>query len=90
MISIALTHSPADMYISAAALGSLMLRAQSACFDIRFFFSTPSPDPMNSYITKYKRTDLNHFVPACRLKHCHYHEEKLQGQGSVWDLFPKQ
>ncbi len=48
MISMALTHSPADMYISAAALGSLMLRAQSACFVIRLFFSVPSPDPRNS------------------------------------------
>ena len=49
MISIALRYSPADMYISAAALGSLIFRAQSACLEIRFFWSAASPEPTNSY-----------------------------------------
>lgn len=49
MMSIALQNSPAEMYISAAALGSLLLLAQSACFVISIFLSRGSPDPMYSY-----------------------------------------
>lgn len=48
IISIALWVSPADRYISAAALGSLMFRAQSAFFLISAFRSTLSPEPKNS------------------------------------------
>lgn len=48
MMSIALQNSPAEMYISAAALGSLLLLAQSACLVISIFLSRGSPDPMYS------------------------------------------
>ena len=52
MISIALRCSPAERYISAAARGSLMFLAQSACLVIRSFLSWGSPDPMNSCCNK--------------------------------------
>ena len=48
MMSMALQNSPAEMYISAAALGSLLLLAQSACFVINIFLSRGSPEPMYS------------------------------------------
>jgi len=48
IISMAFTYSPALMYISAAALGSLLLLAQSACLVINIFLSNGSPDPINS------------------------------------------
>ena len=53
MISMAFTHSPADMYISAAAFGSFMFLAQSACLVMRDFLSAGSPDPRNSYNHKW-------------------------------------
>ena len=39
---------PVVEIISAAALGSLLLFAQSACFVISIFLSIGSPEPMNS------------------------------------------
>ena len=48
LISMALRCSPAEMYISTAALGSLMFRAQSACLVISIFVSLGSSDPRKS------------------------------------------
>lgn len=48
LISMALTCSPAEMYISTAALGSLIFLAQSACLVISIFVSLGSPDPRKS------------------------------------------
>ena len=48
LISMALQCSPAEMYISTAALGSLMFRAQSACLVISIFVSLGSSDPRKS------------------------------------------
>lgn len=48
MISIAFRCSPAEMYISAAAFGSLMFLAQSACLVINILVSLGSPEPRKS------------------------------------------
>lgn len=58
LISTALMCSPAERYISTAALGSLMFRAQSACLVISILVSLGSPDPRKSCGSKANRSAL--------------------------------
>lgn len=59
IMSIALRCSPADRYISAAARGSLLLLAQSACLVIRIRELLGSVTPTNSCKEQDTHTNLD-------------------------------
>lgn len=71
LISMAFMCSPAERYISTAALGSLISLAQSACFFISIFVSLGSPDPRNS---------CNSAIQKCALPSGHKHHHSLNSK----------